>query len=242
MAQYDREIRYTDDELRRLFRTIDDLELAENTVFILSSDHGEAFLEHGVLGHGSRLDDEAVRVPLMFWGKGIAAGRRIGVPVAHVDLMPTILDLLGIPQPPALEGLSLVSLLRGSGDEAAFANRPLYSESRGTVMLGPDRMLQPFLAPAFLVRVGNRKLARYRTENGGLRYEYYDVAADPLERVDLYPSRAEESRDLWKLLETHEQRGRELRARIDRDAPADKQRVLLDPQQEEKLRALGYIQ
>ena len=98
------------------------------------------------------------------------------------------------------------------------------------------------LAPAFLVRVGNRKLARYRTENGGLRYEYYDVAADPLERVDLYPSRAEQARDLWKLLETYEQRGRELRARIDRDAREDEQRVLLDPQQEEKLRALGYIQ
>ncbi|NIV76473.1 MAG: hypothetical protein GWN37_17080, partial [Gammaproteobacteria bacterium] len=65
------------------------------------------------------------------------------------------------------------------------------SESRGSVMLGPDRMLQPFVAPAFLVRVGDRKLARYRTENGGLRYEYYDVAADPLERVDLYPSHAQ---------------------------------------------------
>jgi len=242
MAQYDREIRYTDDELRRLFRTIDELELAENTVFILTSDHGEAFLEHGVLGHGSRLDDEAVRVPLMFWGKGIAAGRRIGVPVAHIDLMPTILDLLGVAQPPALEGLSLASLLRGSGDEVAFVGRPLYSESRGGVMLGPDRTLLPFLAPAFLVRVGDRKLVRYRAENGGFRYEYYDLAADPLEAVDLYPSRAQEARDLWELLETHEQRGRERRARIDRDSPTGTQRVLLDPRQEEKLRALGYIQ
>jgi arylsulfatase A-like enzyme len=242
MAQYDREIRYTDDELRRLFRTIDRLELGRDTVFILTSDHGEAFLEHGVLEHGSRLDDEVVRVPLMFWGKGIAAGRRIGVPVAHIDLMPTILELLGIPQPPALEGLSLSGLLRESGDEVAFAGRPLYSESRGTVMLGADREMQTFLAPAFLVRVGDRKLARYRTEHGGFRYEYYDVAADPLEAVDLYPSRAEEARDLWKLLETHEQRGRELRARIDRDAPAGTQRVILDPKQEEKLRALGYLQ
>jgi arylsulfatase A-like enzyme len=178
----------------------------------------------------------------MFWGKGIAAGRRVGVPVAHIDLMPTILELLGIPRPASLEGLSLAGLLRGSEDEVAFADRPLYSESRGTVMLGADREIQPFLAPAFLVRVGDRKLARYRRENGGFRYEYYDVAADPSEAVDLYPSRAEEARDLWKLLETHEQRGRELRARIDRDAPAGTQQVILDPKQEEKLRALGYIQ
>ena len=242
MAQYDREIRYTDDELRRLFRTIDDLELGEDTVFILTSDHGEAFLEHGVLEHGSRLDDEVVHVPLMFWGRGVAAGQRIGVPVAHVDLMPTILELLGIPQPPALEGLSLVGLLEGSGDEAAFEGRPLYSESRGSVMLGPERKMQAFLSPAFLVRVGNRKLERYRTKNGGFRYEYYDLAADPREAVDLYPAHAAEARDLSKLLEAHEKQGRELRARIDREAPAGTQRLILDPKQEEKLRALGYIQ
>jgi arylsulfatase A-like enzyme len=176
----------------------------------------------------------------MFWGKGIPAGQRIGVPVAHVDLMPTILDLLGIAPPPNLEGLSLAGLIRGNGDAAAFANRPLYSESRGAA-LGPDRKMHFFLPPAFLVRVGDRKLARYRTRSGGFRYEYYDVAADPLEKVDLYPSRAEEANDLWKLLETHEQRGREIRARIDGGAPADTQRVILDPKQEEKLRELGYI-
>jgi arylsulfatase A-like enzyme len=241
MARYDREIRYTDDELRGLFQTIDGLGLGDDTVFILTSDHGEAFLEHGVLEHGSRLDDEVVRVPLMFWGKGVPAGRRIGVPVAHVDLMPTILDLLGIPCPPDLEGLSLAGLLRGNADERAFAKRPLYSESRGSVAFGPDRELLPFLAPAYLVRVGDRKLARYRTQDGGFRYEYYDVAADPREEFDLYPSRAEEARDLRGLLEGYAQRGRASGTRIDREAPADTPPLILDPEQEKKLRALGYL-
>ena len=211
-------------------------------MFILTSDHGEAFLEHGVLEHGSRLDEEAVRVPLMFWGKDIAAGRRIEVPVAHVDLMPTILDLLGIPVPPSVEGLSLVGLLRGGGAGGAFARRPLYSESRGNLALGPERRMQRFFPPAFLVRVGDRKLVRYRTADGGFRYEYYDVAADPLERNDLYPSRAEEARGLRGLIELYEERGRETRARLDLGAPTQPQRVLLDPRQEAKLRALGYLE
>jgi len=242
MAEYDREIRYTDDELRRLFETIDALKLGEDTIFILTSDHGEAFLEHGVLEHGSRLDEEAVRVPLMFWGKDIAAGRRIEVPVAHVDLMPTILELLGIRVPASIEGLSLLGLLRGGGGAGAFARRPLFSESSGKLALGPERRMQPFFPPAFLVRVGSRKLVRYRTADGGFRFEYYDVAADPLERSNLYAPRAEELRGLRGLIDLYEERGRETRARLDLGAQTQPQRVLLDPAQEAKLRALGYLE
>jgi arylsulfatase A-like enzyme len=241
MAEYDREIRYTDDELRRLFETIDELKLDENTVFILTSDHGEAFLEHGVLEHGSRLDEEAVRVPLMFWGKDIAAGRRIEVPVAHVDLMPTILDLLGIPVPKSIEGVSLVGLLRGGSGEA-FARRPLYGESRGTAALGPGRRLQHFYPPAFLVRVGDRKLMRYRTADGGFRYEYYDLAADPLERSDLYPSREEEARGLRELIDLYDERGQHTRSQLDHGMQTQPRAMLLDPRQEAKLRALGYLE
>lgn len=239
MAEYDREIRYVDDELRLLFETLDALDLGRDTVFILVSDHGEAFLEHGVLEHGSRLDEEVVRVPLLMWGAGIPAGRRIQVPVAHLDLMPTILDFLRLPAPPGIQGLSLRPVLDG-GDDASFTNRPLYSESRGTMSLGPDRSIKIFEPPAFLVRIGDRKLTRYRNEGDGLSYEYYDLASDPEERRDLYRSHADEAADLFELLESYEERGRALRARIDRGEP-DSQAVELDPRQEEKLRALGYL-
>jgi hypothetical protein len=156
--------------------------------------------------------------------------------------MPTILDLLGIPAPSPVEGLSLVGLLRGGGGGEAFERRPLYSESRGKLALGPERRMQRFFAPAFLVRVGDRKLVRYRTEDGGFRYEYYDVAADPLERSDLYPSRAEEVQRLRGLIDLYEERDRETRARLDGGAPTQPRGVLLDPRQEEKLRALGYLE
>ena len=242
MAEYDREIRYVDDELRRLFETIDELGLAEDTVFILTSDHGEAFLEHGELEHGSRLDEEVVRVPLLFWGRGVAAGRRVSAPAAHLDLMPTVLDLMGLPAPPWLQGVSLEPLLvAGAEAPEALSSRALYSESRGTLALGPDRELRAFHPPAYGVRLGTRKLARYRDGDGGHRYEYYDLARDPGERENLYPERAEEARDLVELLESYEARGRDLRARLDGGEGADEQGVELDPRQEEKLRALGYL-
>lgn len=240
MSEYDREIRYTDDELRRLFETIDALDLGRDTVFILLSDHGEAFLEHGTLEHGSRLDEEVVRVPLMLWGAGVPAGHRVAVPVAHVDLLPTVLTLMKLKIPPGIQGWSLVPLLEG-GDGTRFVTRPIYSESRGTMALGPDRSILPFHPPAFLVRVGDRKLTRYPDADGQAHLEYYDLATDPKERHNLYEGRKEEARDLFELLDGYEDAGRALRARLDRGDPPDGQTVELDPRQEEKLRALGYL-
>jgi arylsulfatase len=239
-AEYDREIRYVDDELRLLFETIDALGLRDDTVFILTSDHGEAFLEHGMLEHGSRLDEEVVRVPLLLWGRGVPAALRVKATVSHLDLMPTILDMMELPAPPGIQGWSLVPLLEGDAG-APFATRPVYSESRGTLALGPDRSTLAFHPPAFLVRVGDRKLTRYRNGAGGHRYEYYDLATDPEERSDLYAARPEEARDLFQLLDRYEESNLSLRAELDRGESPESQAVELDPRQEEKLRALGYL-
>lgn len=243
MAQYDQEIRYTDDELERLFETIDQLRLAENTVFILTSDHGEAFMEHGVLEHGSRLNEEIVHVPLMFWGHGIPAGRRVDATTSHVDLMPTVLDLLGITSTKAREGLSLAGLARGNGDPEALVRRPVFSESRLGYAKGPRGMLQSFPSPSFLVRVGGIKLARYPRDDGGIDYELYDVRSDPHERENLFDPDSDTSRQLIELVESYDERGKRLRAELQRGAPMEPPvEVFLDPRQEEKLRALGYLE
>jgi len=239
-AEYDREIRYVDDELRLLFQTIDELGLEEDTVFILTSDHGEAFLEHGRLEHGARLDEEVVRVPLLFWGRGVPAALRVRVPAAHMDLTPTILELMDLPPLPASQGWSLVPLLDGD-DGAPFLTRPVYSESRGALALGPDRSPRAFHPPAFLVRLGDRKLTRYRTKSGRYRYEYYDLATDPHELDDLFRTRPLEALDLHQLIQSYEERNRKLRASLDRENSPESQAAPLDPRQAEKLRALGYL-
>jgi len=245
MDDYDREIRTTDDELRRLFATLRELGLDSRTIFILTADHGEAFLEHGLLEHGGRLHEEVVRVPLLLTGPGIPAGRRVATPVAHVDLLPTILELFGLPAPAWSEGRSLVGLATGRDADSAFTDRALFSETRTSTALAAEQRLIAFPAPSFMVRRGSRKLLRYPDGSGGFRYELYDVDSDPAERHDLYPKQAESAADLRALLDGYEARSEARRAGIgdsSRLGAPQTESVPLDPAQEEKLRALGYLE
>jgi arylsulfatase A-like enzyme len=245
LVDYDREIRFTDDQVRSLFDALEGLQLGGSTVFILTSDHGEAFLEHGLLRHGADMYQEAVSVPLMFWGPGIPAGQRIALPVGHIDLMPTILDLLAVPSPESMEGGSLVGLIDGSGSEEARAERLFFTESWAPLAWGAHMKWLPFRPPAYSVRVGSRKLAPYRTEDG-YRFEFYDLERDPREQHDLYPSDPEAAADLLALIDDYERRSSEMRSRIDAAAGAvgdsAPRKTFLDPEQEQKLKALGYIE
>jgi arylsulfatase A-like enzyme len=235
LADYDREIRYTDDELAGLFATLERLGLAGRTLFVVTSDHGEEFLEHGLVSHGGHLYEESVAVPLVLRGPGIPARRRIGTPVGHADLMPTLLELLGLPVPAGLSGRSLRGLLAGGSGE--LEARPVFSEAWATFQPGAEggRAFEP---PSLAVRRGGRKLARYRFPDG-IRYELYDLAADPGERTDLSRAEPEEADALRSLLEAHE---REASRQAGLAAPAPEGPPALDADREEKLRALGYLE
>ena len=142
----------------------------------------------------------------------------------------------------AREGLSLAGLARGNGNPEAFARRPVFSESRLGHALGPQRVLQSFPSPSFLVRVGGIKLARYPRDDGGIDYELYDVRSDPHERENLFDPDSDTSRQLIELVESYDERGKRLRAEFQRGAPMEPPvEVFLDPRQEKKLRALGYL-
>ena len=93
---YDAEIRYSDDGLAQLAGHLEELGLWENTIFVVTSDHGEEFFEHGVLGHGFSLYQGVIHVPLIAHGPGIAAERRVETPVQIVDLAATLTDLVGL--------------------------------------------------------------------------------------------------------------------------------------------------
>jgi arylsulfatase A-like enzyme len=110
-ARYAAEVRYTDEVLGRLIDALDVRDLAERTILIVTSDHGEAFGEHGDRYHGG-FWEEQIHVPLIWRAPGrIAAGRRVPHLVGLVDVVPTILDLLGTAAPPPVQGLSLRSLM-----------------------------------------------------------------------------------------------------------------------------------
>ncbi|MDP6933483.1 MAG: sulfatase, partial [Myxococcota bacterium] len=100
---YDGQISYLDQYLAQLRQTLEAQSQkpgARSTLLVLTSDHGEAFMEHDFLGHGEVLYEETVRVPLLVWWPGkVPAGRRIDTPTQGVDVFPTLAELVGIPLP-----------------------------------------------------------------------------------------------------------------------------------------------
>lgn len=113
--RYDERIRLVDDLLGRFFDFLESRSAFADTVLVITSDHGEAFLEHGKVGHSHSLYSELLHIPLAIRAPGIA-GREIGSVTSNVDLLPTLLDLAGLPIPQGLDGESLLPvLLRGDG-------------------------------------------------------------------------------------------------------------------------------
>ncbi|MBI1816111.1 MAG: sulfatase [Deltaproteobacteria bacterium] len=237
---YDQEIRYTDDQLRLLFDALKMEGLDRNTIFIVVSDHGEEFFEHGLWGHGPHFFEEVSHVPLMFWGPGIAHGERIVDPVGHVDLMPTILELAGVAGVRQMTGVSLVPLLQGK--RASASPRVLFSEAWGASGNGPDYEPILFERPGYLAQLGTRKLCRYLDLQRQPFYPFYDLATDPGEKKDIYDTHAAEVADLRTLLDTYDATCLATKTSLAGAAAGVKaEQAKLQPEQEEKLRALGYI-
>jgi arylsulfatase A-like enzyme len=231
IADYDREIRYVDDQLAELVRFADRRGHARDTIWVVLSDHGEEFWEHGSLGHGTLPYEEVLRVPLIVSGPGVARGVRRTEALHHLDLMPTLLELAGAPVPQQAQGRSFAPLLPSGGSAAtAWPPRPLASAAW---MLPAS-----FEPPALALRLGNAKLMRVR-DRSGWREQSFDLAADPHEqhpRPGAVPA-------LRAALEAHERAAEALRASLAASAHApEPSPVLLDPERERTLRALGYIE
>jgi arylsulfatase A-like enzyme len=112
IALYHAEIAYVDSQLGALLKSLDALGRADDTLVIVIADHGEEFFEHGWSEHGKTLYAEQIRIPMVVrLPEGKLAGRRVEAPVQQIDLMPTILDLLGLEATAAADGRSLLPLL-----------------------------------------------------------------------------------------------------------------------------------
>lgn len=126
---YDSGVAYADAHLGRLWHAIDDLGLDRRTLIVFTSDHGELFGEHGQVNHYS-LYDANVLVPLVVLDPEFEPGvRRVGGQVRSIDLLPTILDRLGLPVPDGIDGRSFAPLLRRTGGEASTGDAWSYAPS-----------------------------------------------------------------------------------------------------------------
>ena len=217
---YDGEVAFTDELVGRLEGALDRLGLAQETLLVVTADHGEGLGDHGEAVHGYFVYESTLAVPLLVRGPGIPAGTRLAGTARSVDLLPTLADLVGLATPAAtrVSGRSLARALRGG---APPPSEPTYAES---------------LTP--LLHFGWSDLRALR--DGRWKYiqaprpELYDLRDDPQEAHDLalaQKARTEALRlALARRLEDERQTAK---------APAAAAAV--PPELLEQLGALGYV-
>ncbi len=230
-ALYDGDIAFTDERLGELFDELERRGLLERSIVIVTSDHGEQFWEHGNWRHGSSMYDHQLLVPLIMHlpeplrrQLGVPHGQVIDQQVELVDLYPTILDLLGIELDHEVQGLSLRPLLAGGTlpFRQAFAeNTNIKTWERKA--LRTDRYKFVYSYPKKRSRSGNSEY-----------YQLYDLIEDPLEQVNL-------ADDFPDLVRAHLEKIRALRRGVGAEQLDEELPEGLDPDLEEKLKALGYI-
>jgi arylsulfatase A-like enzyme len=227
LALYDGEIFYTDSHIRRLLQEMKQLDCFDNALIVVTSDHGEEFLEHGGWGHGPKLYEELIRVPLLFkLPGGEAGGQRVKQQVSLMDVAPTILDLLDVPIPDSFQGRSLLAKLLGDQNEDATV---AWAE------VGTDQ--NPFTPYTVSLRQGQlgQKLI-FRSGNTATPIEVYDLARDPRESRDLSLG----ERDLVQKAKSRFDTFLSRLVGLRQDAPSSMP-VELAPEHLEQLRALGYV-
>jgi arylsulfatase A-like enzyme/Flp pilus assembly protein TadD len=211
-APYDAEIAFMDSWIGRLLDRVRELGLLENTVIVLTADHGEGLSDHEEETHSFLLYNETVRVPLLLSAPGLERGV-VDRPVSLADIAPTILDLLGLDAPRQMDGHSLLS----PPDD----DRLIYMESlAGRLQHGWNDMRACV--------VGERKLVL------GVQSELYDVAGDLGEHEDVSASEITRVGDLEARLRDFIEVSRAHISLAESFSVAD-------AEVKEKLEALGYV-
>ncbi len=130
---YDGGVSHSDHVFGEFLANLEKLGLTQNTLVILTADHGEAFGEHGLNGHGSAPYNVLIRVPLiMRWPQQISGGQSVDVNVQLLDLAPTVMEATGITKHHQFQGMSLLPLLKG-GDCRTLSERTLFQKADGLI-------------------------------------------------------------------------------------------------------------
>jgi arylsulfatase A-like enzyme len=228
-ALYDDNVRYADEWIGRLCDRLRKLNLYQNTLIIITADHGEEFWDHGGYEHGRSLYDEVLRVPLLIkFPRAWRAGERCPSLAGLIDLLPTVMDVVRQPVPrgpsassgQAVRGESLVRLVRRAG--ARPDRRELFAEF---TLYGEE--------------LKGLRTARYKVifQPATTRLEVYDLRADPEERRNLAGDARVAAVQRRRLLEFA--RASERRTAL--WARAGGKEAPLDERTRESLRSIGYM-
>ena len=177
--RYQSEVNYVDHWLGRLSETIEEL-LPGPRYTLFLSDHGESMGEHSYWGHGKNVHWPNARIPMILAGPGLPAGLEVQAPVGVVDVLPTVLELLGVEAPPALEGQSLVPT-EGTPEGAP---RPRFViGDRHSALFGKSRRSAPYENPLQIsMELDGAKVLHDFSKR---RTVYFDLTVDPREEKPL---------------------------------------------------------
>ncbi len=213
---YDGEIAYTDRELGRLFDAVEN-KAPRNTIVAVLADHGESLGEHGEFQHGVFLYDSTLHIPFLMKGPGVPAGVRVAQQARTIDVLPTLMALMGGSPPKICQGASMVPAFSGKAVAAAGVSF--------------EETLYPKM------NMGWAELRGIRTDRWKYirapKPELYDLAADPRETKNVLDAHPKEYREL----------DQQLRADIEtKDGKPEKvEAANLDQHSMEQLKSLGYV-
>ena len=204
-----------------MFARLRELGLDRTTLVVVTSDHGEEFLDHDSWEHRSTLYEEIIRIPLFFKGPGIERGRRLPAQASLLDVAPTILDWARMPPLPTARGHSLLRPL---------ADREAYGETELGKSIGKGMTRKLFLRGG---ASSWKAILTFTPKDGTpVGEEWFDLAGDPRETRTVPPPETAAAAMRSRLLK----RWQDARRQGEGALPVD-----LSPEQLEQLRALGYV-
>lgn len=213
---YAAEVNYVDDSLGRIFRTLKELGIYDQTIIVVLGDHGESLGERGYWGH-NQLYNVQLQIPLII---RIPHGprTRIEAPVEAVDIMPTVFAALGLGRPFPFQGKNLLAVARNQ--MSIESGRPVISEQ----------------VEQYRIRIGNQTAIFPRSSKG--EEEFYDISKDPEEKTNLIQENQETARQFKLVYEKMLQQNQNIASQFVKTTSAQPQ---MDEETREQLRALGYI-
>lgn len=172
-ARYSDSLSYVDLQIGKVIQSLKEKNRLQNTIIVIAGDNGESFFEHGSVGHLGPLYEESVRTPVMFYVPGL--GHKLdNRPAMHIDIVPSLLHLLGLPEHPGFQGKNL------------FANK--YNPSRPRFLVSQS----PFAHQYAIVKEQYKLIWTPHIK----RIELYDLKRDPREQVDLSKQDLEKRQEL----------------------------------------------
>ncbi len=215
VSQYDGEIRHIDFNIGKLIETLESMGILDVSLIIITSDHGEEFLDHGLFRHGFQLYDETIRVPLLVYWKNHLDAQVKDVIASGIDVAPTIMDFCGLEVPSFMLGRSLLN--KKKDEPILFCTHFINQKQRG-------------------MRMGKWKLI----ENAATgEIKVFDMENDPGEQQNLFSDTLKER---VKLLNSYKQLLAKHAVKTDdKEVTRPAQPAEMDDETREQLEGLGYL-